>query len=144
MRRLRGVTKRGRLKPAASHNRVTDMTQKAVVFSFVLLAACTTGENGSTDKLDNASEPGLNGRVAYEAACSSCHDAGTDGAPRTGYPEDWVGRSSLWQSVLTEHAKAGYLQMPAKGGDPVIDDERVAAATEYMLLKSHPDRLPDQ
>ena len=120
------------------------MVRKLWVLSCVSLVACGAAEQPGEVPDDAVANGADAGRAAYEAACASCHDAGSDGAPRTGYPEDWTGRSTLWQSVLVEHAKAGYLEMPAKGGDPVIDDESVSLATEYMLQKSHPDRLPDQ
>ena len=57
--------------------------------------------------------------------------------------EAWAGRSSMWVAVLEEHAKEGYLDMPARGGDPALTDREVAAAVEYMLTLIHPDRATD-
>lgn len=79
------------------------------------------------------------GKEAYDLACAACHESGLDGAPRTDHPEDWVGRSRLWQAVLFEHANKGYMDMPAKGGDDRLNDAVVAAAAEYMLERTHPD-----
>lgn len=79
------------------------------------------------------------GEATYASACASCHDAGEDGAPRTGVREDWSERSDLWQAVLFNHAKAGYLQMPGKGGQPELTDEAVEAATEFMLGRTFPE-----
>jgi cytochrome c5 len=44
----------------------------------------------------------------------------------------------LWEAVLFEHVKQGYLNMPAKGGEPGLTDYDVEAAAEYMLNLSHP------
>jgi cytochrome c5 len=41
--------------------------------------------------------------------------------------------------VLFEHAKNGYLGMPAKGGDESLDDAAVEMAAEYMLTRTYPD-----
>ena len=86
---------------------------------------------------------GASGQETYARFCASCHDTGVMGAPVTGSPGDWDGRSQLWQAVLTEHAKAGYLEMPARGGESVLDDLAVSQAVEYMMLVTYPDKLPD-
>lgn len=80
----------------------------------------------------------LEGKETYEAACASCHDSGENGAPVTGNEADWSGRSELWVAVLADHAKAGYLEMPGKGGRGDLTDESVDAALEYMLQKTFP------
>lgn len=85
----------------------------------------------------------LSGRAAYEMVCASCHESGKDGAPRTGNVDDWSDRSPHWEAVLAEHAKDGYLSMPAKGGTPELRDAVVSRATEYMLLQAYPDRPAD-
>ena len=84
------------------------------------------------------------GRDTYLAACADCHDESSDVAPRLGDADAWSNRSPLWQSVLTEHAEDGYLQMPAKGGRGELSDEAVAAAVEYMVTWSQPDRRPSE
>jgi cytochrome c5 len=83
------------------------------------------------------------GRETYEAACASCHAGGEQGAPVTGNRDDWSGRSDMWQAVLFNHAKAGYLDMPGKGGQASLSDEAVEAATEYMLDKTFPELPKD-
>lgn len=84
------------------------------------------------------------GRDTYIAACAACHDEGRDGAPRLGDSAAWSVRSSLWESILVEHAENGYLQMPAKGGHTELSDEAVAAAVEYLVTWSQPDRPPSE
>lgn len=79
------------------------------------------------------------GRETYQAACASCHDTGQSGAPTTGNRQEWSGRSDMWLAVLSDHAKAGYLDMPGKGGQGDLSDEAVEAATEYMLERTFPE-----
>ena len=81
----------------------------------------------------------LTAKQAYDKVCADCHEEGIDGAPRTGDREAWTGRSWLWEAVLFEHAKNGYLGMPAKGGDESLDDAAVEMAAEYMLTRTYPD-----
>jgi cytochrome c5 len=83
------------------------------------------------------------GEETYRAACASCHDAGEGGAPVTGSRVEWSGRSDMWQAVLFDHAKAGYLDMPGKGGQGGLSDEAVEAATEYMLEQTFPELPKD-
>lgn len=78
----------------------------------------------------------FSGRDAYELACAGCHDEGLQGAPKTGDPEAWAGRSWLWEAVLFEHAKRGYNEMPAKGGYESMSDDIVEKAAEYMLSQT--------
>jgi cytochrome c5 len=79
------------------------------------------------------------GRDTYEQACASCHDEGTESAPAMGNRESWSNRSPLWAAVLFEHAKSGYLDMPAKGGRPELTERAVEAAGEYMLCETFPE-----
>jgi cytochrome c5 len=85
----------------------------------------------------------LIGQEVYEAACASCHDQGQGDAPAMGDREAWSDRSDLWTAVLAGHAKAGYLDMPEKGGHSELADGDVSAAVEYMLLKTFPERPRD-
>ena len=78
----------------------------------------------------------FSGADAYELACASCHDQGVNGAPKTGDPAAWAGRSWLWEAVLFEHAKKGYNEMPAKGGFATLSDDLVEKAAEYMLSQT--------
>ncbi len=78
----------------------------------------------------------FSGADAYQLACAECHEEGLNGAPRTGDPEAWAGRSWLWEAVLFEHAKKGYQAMPAKGGHEELSDDLVEKAAEYMLSQT--------
>lgn len=82
-------------------------------------------------------------KTAYEQACADCHETGKNNAPRTGDPDAWADRSALWEAVLFEHAQKGYFDMPAHGLDGRYSDDEVAAAAQYMLELTHPDRPRD-
>ena len=81
----------------------------------------------------------LAGQEVYGSVCASCHDKGEGDAPVTGDKNAWSGRSDLWTAVLSEHASAGYLEMPEKGGHGKLTDDDVSAAVEYMLMKTFPE-----
>jgi len=85
----------------------------------------------------------LMGKEVYETACAACHDQGEGGAPAIGDREAWTDRSDLWTAVLAGHAKAGYLNMPEKGGHGELSDEDISAAVEYMLLRTFPEKPRD-
>jgi cytochrome c5 len=108
-----------------------------------LLAGCAesgTGELAQSrpqpDEMDSALEIG---QRAYEDLCAGCHEEGLNGAPKTGDLVAWEGRSWLWEAVLFEHARIGFNEMPAKGGDSQLDDATVTKAAEYMLALTYPD-----
>ena len=105
------------------------------------LIACAN-DGGSEVQLVN--EAGIiDGEAAWSQYCAVCHEDGMLGAPRIGVPEEWQSRSSLWQAVLMDHAKEGYYDMPAKGGQTDVPDDIVNAAAEYMLETTFPDRPQD-
>ena len=119
------------------------------VFLLLVVITCVSCQQSEEDTAATA-EPdatpvpaAVTGKEAYEMACAGCHEEGIDGAPKTGDPEAWVGRSSLWEAVLIEHAQEGFLDMPAGGTDGRFNDDEIAAATEYMLEITHPDTPPD-
>ena len=112
----------------------------------VLCAACQQSDTGSpaAPAADEEAVPvHVTPAIAYEHACADCHETGKDNAPRTGDPEAWAGRSALWEAVLFEHAQKGDFNMPAHGLDGRFSDDEVAAAAQYMLEITHPDRPRD-
>ncbi|MFB3125153.1 MAG: cytochrome c5 family protein [Woeseiaceae bacterium] len=118
-----------------------------MILFFGAAAGCSPADNAnaSSGQSTPAATAGdlLASRCAYERACAGCHDAGLNGAPAVGDQEAWADRASLWVAVLEEQAKEGYLDMPARGGDPALSAGEVAATTEYMLSLTHPDRPVD-
>lgn len=123
------------------------MLRFPVVFALVtLLVACGQAGDDQAPSTSQVVPPAptgdgvqMAGKEAYDQVCAGCHDEGVDGAPRTGDREAWAGRSWLWEAVLFEHAKDGYMTMPAKGGEEGLDDTMVEKAAEYMLTKTFPD-----
>ena len=111
-----------------------------IAMALFVLAACSAGDEdtaaGSTAMSPEQREVKPTwredrlalGKQTYEAACASCHETGEGDAPITGNREQWEQRSDMWQAVLFNHAKAGYLDMPGKGGQPELTDESVEAA----------------
>ena len=114
-----------------------------------LAVLCTACKQADTDPPaeTSAGEPAVpvhvTPAIAYEHACADCHETGKDNAPRTGDPDAWAGRSALWEAVLFEHAQKGYFDMPAHGLDGRFSDDEIAAAAQYMLEITHPDRPRD-
>ena len=123
----------------------------AIILCSLCLTACgaepsASGQKAAENPVDEQAlnqNPVPSGREVYSEFCASCHDTCQQGAPVTGKPAEWEGRSQLWQAVLMEHAKAGYLDMPARGGALDLSDLSVSRAVEYMMLATFPDQLPD-
>ena len=108
--------------------------------SFALLAcAHQTGDSQAAETSTTA----INGEQAYTENCAGCHETGMLGAPREGEPQDWEGRSNLWQAVLMDHAKTGHFDMPARGGKTELPEDVINAAAQYMLEATFPDRPKD-
>lgn len=79
------------------------------------------------------------GRETFQEYCASCHEQDAEEAPRIRDSESWANRSPLWSAVLLEHAKNGYMNMQAKGGEPGLSDSEVEAAGEFMLSETFPE-----
>ena len=75
------------------------------------------------------------GEQVYESLCTSCHTAGTNGAPKTG-SGDWAPRIAKGFDILFKHATEGFNQMPARGGNPKLSDLEIKRAIVYMTGKS--------
>ncbi len=72
------------------------------------------------------------GEQVYTAVCAGCHVAGAAGAPKFGDAAAWsapiaTGLQSMIASVIK-----GKGAMPAKGGNPALDDFEIARAVVYM------------
>jgi cytochrome c5 len=131
--------------------RYRNLRTNAIVISLLCLVACDSDPSGPGQRSAGSpadlqaiiEQPDLSGGEVYAEFCASCHDSGLLGAPVTGKPADWENRSQLWQAVLTEHAKAGYLEMPARGGAGELSELSVSQAVEYMLLTTFPAQPRD-
>lgn len=112
----------------------------ATTAALAILTGC--GSNPGTDDDVAANVTQMSGVDAYMAQCAGCHETGLQGAPIVGDKAYWESRSKLWQSVLVDHAKAGYLEMPARGGRADLSDATIEAAVDYMLSLTYPDLPP--
>ncbi len=72
------------------------------------------------------------GTEVYNAACAACHGSGAAGAPKFGDAGAWGGRIKQGYDTLVSHAIKGIRAMPAKGGNPDLDDVEVARAVVHM------------
>lgn len=78
----------------------------------------------------------LDGAVIYQNLCSACHQTGAGGAPLP-TSAAWAPRVAQGIDVLVKHAIEGYSGaagvMPARGGNPALNDEQVRATVTYMV-----------
>jgi cytochrome c5 len=84
--------------------------------------------------LKDANAPKIlqNGQAVYTAVCVACHGTGAAGAPKIGDAGAWSARIAQGYDTLVQHAIQGIRAMPAKGGNPDLDDVEVARAVVYM------------
>ncbi len=77
----------------------------------------------------------LDGGVIYGNLCAGCHNAGVAGAPKLG--AEMAARAGKGKDLLYKHAIEGFQGdagvMPARGGNPALNDDQVKAAVDYML-----------
>jgi len=78
----------------------------------------------------------LGGSAVYAATCATCHDSGMAGSPKVGDNGVWAARLAQGYDTLLKHAIEGIRAMPAKGGNPDLDDLEVARAVVFMTNKS--------
>ncbi|MES2205305.1 MAG: c-type cytochrome [Pseudomonadota bacterium] len=72
------------------------------------------------------------GEEVYKGLCINCHGAGLLGAPKAGDKGVWGKVISQGQQTLFNHALQGIRAMPAKGGNPDLEDTEVQRAVIYM------------
>jgi cytochrome c5 len=93
-------------------------------------------EEGFALKDANAPKVLQNGQAIYTAVCAACHATGAAGAPKAGDAGAWSARIAQGYDTLVQHAVNGIRAMPAKGGNPDLDDIEVARAVVYMTNQS--------
>ncbi|HTD06837.1 c-type cytochrome [Undibacterium sp.] len=92
--------------------------------------------DGFTLKDVNAPKQLQSGEAVYQATCVACHGSGAAGAPKFGDAGAWGPRIAQGYDKVVEHALSGLRAMPAKGGNPDLDDVEVARAVVYMANAS--------
>jgi cytochrome c5 len=93
-------------------------------------------EEGFALKDVNAPKVLQTGQAVYTAVCAACHGTGAAGAPKLGEAGAWTARIGQGYDTLVQHAVQGIRAMPAKGGNPDLDDIEVARAVVYMANQS--------
>jgi cytochrome c5 len=93
-------------------------------------------DEGFTFRDANAPKQLLTGEEVYKTTCVACHGAGVAGAPKVGDPGAWSARIAEGLDTLVMHAVKGLRAMPAKGGNPDLDDIEVARTVAYMANQS--------
>jgi len=85
-------------------------------------------------ELVDASGPKIfkTGVQVYKAACAGCHDAGAAGAPKFADAAAWAGPNATGLQSMVANAIKGKGAMPAKGGNPSLDDFEIERAVVYM------------
>ena len=93
-------------------------------------------DEGFTLKDVNAPKVLQSAEAIYTAICAACHTSGAAGAPKLGDAGAWAPRIAQGYDTLLKHAIEGIRAMPAKGGNPDLDDVEVARAVVYMANKA--------
>jgi cytochrome c5 len=89
-------------------------------------------DEGFTFKDANAPKVLQTAEAVYTSTCQACHGAGIAGAPKTGDSGAWASRIAQGYDTVVKHALEGLRAMPAKGGNPDLDDVEVARAVVFM------------
>jgi cytochrome c5 len=93
-------------------------------------------DEGFTLKDVNAPKQLQSGEAVFKSVCAACHATGAAGAPKVGDTAAWAPRISQGFDTLAAHALKGFHAMPAKGGNPDLDDVEVERAIVYMANQS--------
>jgi cytochrome c5 len=83
-----------------------------------------------------AYEGTLDGSVIYGKLCTSCHTNGAGGAPML-IKATWAARVAQGEATLITHAIEGYKGgagiMPARGGNPSLNNAQIEATVRWMV-----------
>lgn len=93
-------------------------------------------DQGFTLKDASAPKQLQTGEQVYKMTCAACHDSGAAGAPKLGDAAAWSARIAAGYDTVLNHAIKGLNAMPAKGGNPDLDDVEVARAVVYLANQS--------
>ncbi|AVR94735.1 c-type cytochrome [Pseudoduganella armeniaca] len=93
-------------------------------------------DEGFTLKDANGPKVLQTAEAVYTTTCQACHGAGVAGAPKVGDAGAWGARIAQGYDTIVKHAIEGIRAMPAKGGNPELDDVEVARAVVFMANQS--------
>jgi cytochrome c5 len=104
---------------------------RPVLGGLVLLLGAALLAPGATAQTRSRS-----GKAVTDTYCASCHEKGTNGAPKIGDSKAWGPRAAQGLSALTAHALQGIRNMPAHGGNPGLNDIEIERAITHMVNRS--------
>jgi cytochrome c5 len=112
------------------------MKKNSAFLAVLLCLLALSGCSGSKPEPEQKPDLARGGRV-FDVFCASCHlNANNDNdAPQLDEADDWDLRNSEWTAILKDHAKNGFLGMPAKGGHSKLSDQNISDALYYMEVK---------
>jgi cytochrome c5 len=119
-----------------TNHRLTGAGSEAQNAEAVAARLRPVAEAGFAFKDANAPKVLQNGQAVYTAVCAACHATGAAGAPKVGDAGQWAPRIGQGYATLVDHAVNGIRAMPAKGGNPDLDNVEVARAVVYMSNQS--------
>ncbi len=77
------------------------------------------------------------GKVIFGSLCHSCHETGAGGSPKISDKAAWAPRVAQGVDTLIKHSTDGFTGksgvMPAKGGNPALNDAQMKATVEWMV-----------
>jgi len=103
---------------------------------FLLAALALAALGGCSGAKPEPAKPDFarGGRV-FDVYCAQCHIDPDSEAPQLDEAGDWDLRTHEWSSILKDHAKSGFLGMPAKGGQAALTDQNISDALYFMEIK---------
>ena len=78
----------------------------------------------------------LSGEQVYNQVCKTCHETGLAGSPKVGDKAAWGKVIAQGEQVAVQHAISGIRAMPAKGGNPDLENVEVERAVVFMASKA--------
>ncbi|WP_432240055.1 c-type cytochrome [Herbaspirillum robiniae] len=93
-------------------------------------------DDGFTFRDANTPKQLQTGEEVFKSTCAACHAAGVAGAPKVGDEAAWKARLAEGYDTLVSHAINGLRAMPAKGGNPDLDDVEIQRTVVYMANQS--------
>jgi cytochrome c5 len=110
--------------PKAANENDNDVIARIKPVGQVVLAA-PSGPKGA-----------LTGEQVYQQVCKTCHEGGIAGAHKIGDKAAWAKVVAQGEKLTVEHAIKGIRAMPAKGGNPDLEDIEVQRAVAFLVNKA--------
>ena len=126
------TSKTGAGADAQSPEAVAKRIQPVADVGYRLAGAFDESADAAAGAADGKPAALKSGEQVYAAVCAGCHTAGALGSPKLGDKGAWSARIAQGYDTLVSHAIKGIRSMPAKGGNPDLNDIEVARAVVHM------------